>query len=1154
MTYPPNPLGTWESISATGSSSSRRLLLAFFRGILAIALVLVASFAVAQNQPGQGSTPDLPQLPDKLPDASAFEGKPVSSVRAKVDGAIWTKPPAITRPQVGGTFSLAEARAELARLLASGGFAQGSLEVSAGVEVVYRLVPSRLVRSVTFKGNPLTDDEVRRAVALSDMRDVTEKSMDAIADKVRSLLVVRGWPKPVVEVSTIETDQPLTVIVQVAIEAGPANIIDNRVFAGLPTWDPAAAAAANKYDVKPGERADEERLEAADRALANTLRGAGFPNAAVTHSTAPATISSHVVLTVAVAAGAKVIPSFEGNIVYDNDQLLEILSLKDEADRSPQRLAAKIEAAYRRRGLFDAQVETELLGKPGDAKRTLRFKIREGDAVRVTKRIFPCLEGALTAKRLDEEIDSFLEEDFGHEGFGDANEKVADEQIGGGTGTRPKPDLPPTHEIFVAETYDRATEHLRELFKSEGYMFAEIGDPGILRGSCAKKSMPGAKGCNALPAPPFDQSKMCSFDPNRLPLPPPAVEKKAACIVDHARGIECAPTMTVVIAVNPGPRSYLWDIQFDGVKSIAPKTLMAKAAGPQLRMGEPLSLRDAESARRAILDYYKDEGYAYASVRATFEYSADKSRARIRFLVAEGEQVVIDKIYVEGNKRTLESLVLKRLLIGEGGIYRARLVRESYDRLAQLGVFQSINIALVNPTIPAKHKSVIVTVVERPLQHFDYGIGYATGEGFRFSGEYGYRNFFGYAVSMDLRVRFSWQPFIGCANEIENCNSSLYDPVVVRRWTQQTVGLERYPRRLAMAWTFPQTPFGSAARATLELVNILDLRRDFVLNKYSPILSLVYQPWRPFTLTVSTDVELNNFKTFDSQEINQLIAASPALASQLRVPEGSTGVTSLAGNVVFDFRDNRLGATKGWYAQLLTEYVRGIVQPEGQPKQDFLHLDSGAAVYKKLDFLPKQPVIAFALRGGVNFNVLSCSGVGDTSLCDTYPDRLFYLGGIETNRGFFAGQMLPQDSIDKLAVDPNAILNAAPCNSLPVDPLNAANPANVAVGGIANRPSGGCLNNLGDIAPRGGNVYINPRIELRVPAFKWGGLVFFVDASNTWRDKSQFQPWRLRYSIGPGLSIDTPVGPVALDFGFNLSRYAQFGEPLMVFNFSIGRF
>ena len=129
---------------------------------------------------------------------------------------------------------------------------------------------------------------------------------------------------------------------------------------------------------------------------------------------------------------------------------------------------------------------------------------------------------------------------------------------------------------------------------------------------------------------------------------------------------------------------------------------------------------------------FDDEGYAFVNVRVSFEYSADKSRARIRFLVSEGEQVVIDKIFVEGEKRTLESLIRDRLLISEGGIYRAKLVRESNDRLVKLGVFQSVAIAMVNPTIPAKRKSVIVTVRERPRQHFDYRIGYATGEGARF--------------------------------------------------------------------------------------------------------------------------------------------------------------------------------------------------------------------------------------------------------------------------------------------------------------------------------------------------------------------------------------------------------------------------------------
>ncbi len=1111
--------------------------------------------AAVEPLPTVGS--EMPVLPEKLPDVAPFEGKTVVALRSRIDGALWTKPPTLQAPKVGSPFTIAEGRAELARLLSGGGFASGQLEVNAvsgGVEVVFRLVPSRMVRRIVLQGNVLQDDEVKRAANITDLRDVTEKSIDALIVKVKAYYRTRGYPNPRVDVATVETDLPSTVVLQITIDPGPAIVVKSRVFAGLPTWDAGAVAAAQAYGVKPDDRADEEALELADRTLVNTLRGGGFPSATVMHSFSPAP-GGGVVLTVNVLAGPKVIPSFEGSLIYDRDRLMEILGLENEADRSPVRLAAKIEAAYRRRGYYDVLVETEMLGAPTDAQRTLRFRIHEGHLVTVTQRLFPCLTGALSADRLDEEIDSFLDEEVAGEGVGDAPQEPIDQMIAPhgdvGKAPRPKPDVPPGRSIFVAETYEHAAEHLRELYRSEGYMFVEVGEVGLLRGGCAKGSMTGPSGCKVTKIAPLDEKKLCRLDQNQLPLPIPEIEKKYACVADPLKGIECAPTVEVVIPVNPGPRSFLWDVMFDGTKGIPPATLMsARAAGPMLRMGAPLSLRDVEAARKAIIEYYRDEGYAFVSLRANFEYSPDKSRARVRFLVNEGEQVTIDKIIVEGEKDTLESLIRDRLLIKEGGLYRAKLVRESQDRLAKLNVFSSVAISLVSPGVPAKRKTVIVTVVERKRQHFDYRVGFSTGEGFRFLGEYGYANLGGYAVSFDVRLRFSYQPFIGA-------NTGLYDPVVVRRWadSEEARGLRRFPRRVSAGFTFPHTPLlGGDVRTTIEMVNILDLRRDFVLDKYSPILTFAYQPWRPFTMVIGTDVELNDFRIFDSQRLDLILRSQPALGSLLRVPRGRTGVFAHNVGVTFDFRDNRLGATKGFYTSLNVEYVRSILRQDDQPRQDFFNIRTGGAIYKQLDFLPKRPVFAFELRGGVNVNAFTCAGAKNTGPggCDTYPDRLFYIGGIETNRGFFPGQMLPQDSIDQLASDPGAQLSTVGCESFPRDPATGA-AASVNVLGVESSGSA-CGTDLASIAPRGGNVFINPRAELRVPAFKWGGFVMFVDASNTWRDKAKFQPFRLRYTVGPGISIDTPVGPVALDVGFNLSRHAAFGEPFAVFNFSIGRF
>ncbi len=1142
----------------------------------------IASAVVNKTSSGVG--PEVPDLPDTLPDASAFEGKAVASVKTKLEGVNWTKPPVILHPKAGEKFSLAVANAELDRLLATGGFASGSLDVApgaGGVDVLFRLVPSRQVKRVTLHGNVLPEDDVKRAANLGEVHDVTELSLDEASTAIRAYYARRGFPSATVEAATIETDKPLVVIVDLKIEPGEPTLVRARVFTGLPEADEAALLAAQDFGVHVGDRVDEETLDASDRTLTTTLRGAGYVGAVVTHAVDPPTAAG-VEITINISAGSKIVPRIDGAMVFDREALDRILDLEKEPDRSPSHLASKLVDAYRKRGYLDVTVTPELLGEATDSQRTLRFTVREGTLVKVEKRLYPCLRGALDGDRLDEEIDSYLDEALGSGGVGDVNpngaDDVLDDQATKGKGARPYPDVEDPPEVFIPDTYDRAIEHLKDLFRSEGYIFAEVSPPTLVRGACAAGSKPGA--CKVIAPPPLPD--VCRSDLEGLPLESAAYPKTVSCVPDLTRGIECAPFVTVVIPVNPGPRSVLWDVAFDGTKAISPKTLGEKVAYDYLRLGEPLSLKDIEDARRAINAYYRDEGYAFSSVRATLEYSSDKSRARVRFVVAEGEQVIIDEIQIQGHRLTLESLVRARLVIKEGGIYRQKLAGISQERLGQLGVFSSVSIGLINPTIPAKHKNVLVSLVERKPSHIEMRPGYSTGEGFRYYAEYGYANLFGYAVSFDFKLKLSYQPFLGCGKSgvdhltgetnYDCGQTTFYDPLVVRRWNNQLSGLDRIGRRISVGLTLPHSPiFGAPVRTTLEFVNSLDLFRDFKLDRYTPILTFTYQPIRWFAATFAGDLEYNKFLLFDKQSINNFLATNPRFSTLLRVPDGDTGVAATRATFLFDFRDSRLGATKGWYLSFTNEYVKNIVSPgprdvafatgvqnglgatvNGQTtgaRQDFLHITGATGVYIKLGALPKKPVLAFELKGGMNVNVFSCASNSTTLVrdplgrqasggydkvvndCETYPDRLFYLGGVDSNRGFFTGQMLAQDSIDELT-------EAYEQHTL------------------------GNVSDLSAVAPRGGNVYINPRIELRIPAFNWGGFVLFLDAANSWLKREKFlrnreghiEPLRLRYSVGPGLSIDTPVGPIALDLGINLNRYGLFNEPAFAFNFSIGRF
>jgi outer membrane protein insertion porin family/translocation and assembly module TamA len=77
---------------------------------------------------------------------------------------------------------------------------------------------------------------------------------------------------------------------------------------------------------------------------------------------------------------------------------------------------------------------------------------------------------------------------------------------------------------------------------------------------------------------------------------------------------------------------------------------------------------------------------------------------------------------------------------------------------------------------------------------------------------------------------------------------------------------------------------------------------------------------------------------------------------------------------------------------------------------------------------------------------------------------------------------------------------------------------------------------LFDGVPIGGHTMMDSSAELRLPL--WGNLsaVAFADAGNVWNNAWDFNLNDLRYDVGPGLRYLTPVGPIRLDFGYQLKQ------------------
>jgi outer membrane translocation and assembly module TamA len=59
--------------------------------------------------------------------------------------------------------------------------------------------------------------------------------------------------------------------------------------------------------------------------------------------------------------------------------------------------------------------------------------------------------------------------------------------------------------------------------------------------------------------------------------------------------------------------------------------------------------------------------------------------------------------------------------------------------------------------------------------------------------------------------------------------------------------------------------------------------------------------------------------------------------------------------------------------------------------------------------------------------------------------------------------------------------------------------------------------------------------EVRVPV--WGNLslVLFGDAGNVWDPDWTVDLGDLRYTVGPGIRYNTPIGPIRFDVGYQLN-------------------
>jgi outer membrane protein assembly factor BamA len=1077
-------------------------------------------------------------------DLGDLAGRTITRVSVVLEDNIWDDVhlPAVAGLKPGDPLTPGATRRAMAELFESGRFARAHASAQAdgtGVSVEIRAVPRKLVARIQYdaRGTELDRDEVLGEAEIVEGGEIVSDGMGAMERRIERYFGAHGYPAAKAKVTTRDTDDPMRALLLVDVDPGPARIIAERRFYVFGARPDRVEKAEGAYAVLAGARADEAALDRADAALQEALRSRGWVRADVSHTLALVRGGGHpdrIELRIRVDAGMLLFARFDGNVHYDSDVLTAVLQLESENDRSPPHLADKIRAFYRKRAFLDADVRPELRGGDDSPVQLVVFHVSEGQRVTVTKRTYPCLKldaiknlhsgGPSSPGDIGTQIDSFLDEDLpGADFFVNPDPRGLSATIGGGAGqvargTHPVPlDLRPS-TTFVADTYDRAVEHVKELYRNEGFLHAEVGPVQVFRARCDPRSPPGR--CVPLPMPPH--TDVCTYDAAGIPAPIDPLDSAFTCRPDPTHDVTCAPSVQLSIPVKLGPRSELWDLAFTGVKSVS-EAAVAEAA--QLPLGDAASTTKLEDARRRIVDWYKERGFYYVDVKYALEPSADNTRARARFDVTEGDMVIVRGIIVNGLARTDEGVVRRRIALEPGGPYRTSDVRKTQERIATLGVFASVTVSLSDPYVPQANKDVIVEVVERIPQYIEIHGGFSTGEGVRGALEYGQRNLLGYAWAATLHIQASYLP-----------DFLILDQGVAKNYEGLSTA-ERIATRDTITFSWPEVGLGPTVRAQVDGVYVRDLERDFTLQKAAAVATLVWRPIRQVQVSLAGDYENNEVHLFDVANIATYLAQNPGntgLATLLRIPDGDSNVIAGRLVVTWDRRDNTFNAHRGTYVAAGVEEVN--TYPAGSPpaiagpnqtqtfqyRAHFFRLTHTVAGY-----LPITNTITFAAELRMGLDVVPwCTarpniGTPANWTC-TYPDRLFFMGGFDSMRGWLQDSFIPQDDVDQISKHPGLCANNQNnCNGVPL---------------------------------RGGNLMINPRVELRFPIYAPIEGAVFYDVGNIWHDPMYIfrNKLQIRSDLGAGVRIDTPVGPLVFDLGFNVLPHSY--EDWGAFHFAIGLF